>query len=136
MGKSKWNYGCSIPILALSEAERKEAIHEWAEGNDSLERLLWNCYENKVVTNGCCAGEHHRPYVDFLIEESSRDALKQILDAADNRSNYKAIFLMSGGNPYSGPDWYKPILGISPCKERKSFFDDLNSYSENSNDSL
>ena len=53
---SKYNSGASIPISSLSDEELKIAIHEWAEGNDSLESLLWKCYKNGIETQGCHSG--------------------------------------------------------------------------------
>ena len=38
--KSKYNTGHPIDINELTDEERKNAFHEWAEGSQSLERLL------------------------------------------------------------------------------------------------
>lgn len=58
---SKYNNIKSIPIDSLSKEELKTAIHEWAEGDDAMERLLWAFYNKGIKTNGCHAGT--RPYI-------------------------------------------------------------------------
>ena len=137
MGKSLWNRGASIPIEALSESERKEAIHEWSEGNYHLENLLLQCYQKGIVTGGCDAGDHHSAYVDFYVEDSSKEAVRRILLATQNHGNVGA-FLLMGGNPYSGPNWYKPVISLSPIKskEAESFFDMLSSSLEEGKESF
>lgn len=116
MGRTKWNKGNSIPISSLSDWELVEAIHEWAEGNMHLENLLWNCYNNGVYTGGCDAGEHHFGYVDFIIEDSERSALKRILKVVQKFDVY--ILLHMTANPYSGPNWHKAVINIMPIKNK------------------
>lgn len=117
MGKSKWNRGNSIPISSLNDWELMEAIHEWSEGNIHLENLLWNCYNNRVYTGGCDAGEHHFGYVDFYIEDSERSALKRILKGIQKFGG-ASIFLLMHANPYSGPDWHKAVISVTPAKNK------------------
>ena len=114
MKGSIWNCKKSIPVAELSEAELKEAIHEWAEGCDSLEELLWLCYNNGIKTNGCCAGAHHFAYVDFLLNEGK----EKLLEVMSTAWKYGKInfFCQFYGNPRSGPDWYKTVINLSPRK--------------------
>lgn len=121
MGNSRWNNGSSIAIADLNEIELKEAMKEWAEGNKELEELLWECHHNGVVTTGSHVGEYSA-YVQFLIEDSS-EKIKNILCAAWNFDNVK-VTLDFEGNPFSGPDWYKSTISISPkrgCEASKLF---------------
>lgn len=116
MGRSKWNRGNSIPISSLSDWQLVEAIQEWSEGNIHLENLLWNCYNNGVYTGGCDAGEHHFGYIDFIIEDSERSALKRILKAVQKFD--VCILLHMTANPYSGSNWYKSSISILPIKNK------------------
>lgn len=124
MARSFWNRGYSIPVSDLSKFQLIRAIHEWAEGNRELEKLLWWCHRNGVLTSGCDAGDHHFPYIDFQVEGSSIQNLKRILVATENLDDEATIFLMFVSNPYSGPNWYKPTLAIFPSN--KNFFKDIN----------
>ena len=108
MKGSTWNCLKSIPVDDLSEAELKEAIHEWAEGHDSFEELLWLCYNNGIKTNGCCAGDHHFAYVDFLLDEG-KEKLLEMMSAAWKYGKIN-FFCQFYGNPRSGSDWYKTCL--------------------------
>ena len=114
MGKSKWNRIESIPISSLSEDELKEAMKEWAEGSQALENLLWVCYQNGIKTSGCHTSEHARfVYLDFDFEENTpRDLLNCVFSEVEKFGNAQ-INLHFGGNPLSGPDWYKTYFGIS-----------------------
>lgn len=114
MKGSTWNHGASIPVSDLTESELKEAIHEWAEGCDSLEELLWLCNQNGLETNGCDAGNHHFAYIDFLLKEENAK-LMEIMSAAWNygKCNFFCLFF---GNPRSGRDWYKTVINLSPRK--------------------
>ena len=64
---SKYNNIKSIPIESIPKEEIKIAIKEWAEGNKSLENLLWLCYEKNLKTSGSHAGA--RPFIDFKYQE-------------------------------------------------------------------
>ena len=115
-----WNRMESIPVNELTDKERKRAIDDWSEGNRYLKRLLWTCYENGVETSGCHSG-HGRgtPYVDFRIDTSSREKIKSLVAAALSIGNGQ-VFAMFNGNPWSGPDWHRPIICTSPFKHKDS----------------
>ncbi len=112
MNKARWNCGKSIPIDELSEAELKVAIPEWAEGNSTLEELLWLCHKKGVETVGCDAGDHHFAYIDVALK-SNRDNLCKLLNVAVN-SNRCSLMISFSGNPRSGPTWYEPHISIFP----------------------
>lgn len=42
---SKYNHIKSISIESIPPKKIKRAIKEWAEGNESLEKLLHTCYK-------------------------------------------------------------------------------------------
>lgn len=114
MKGNNWNRGASIPVSDLNESELKEAIHEWAEGCDSLEELLWLCHNNGLETNGCDAGNHHYAYIDFLLNDGSEKLLK-VLSAAWEYGKVN-FYCQFSGNPRSGPNWNKTVINISPRK--------------------
>ena len=65
MGKSKWNYGCSIPVLALSEAERKEAAADSKSNkrNTEYESQNINYCSRRNNSGDCCLCNWHRFFV-------------------------------------------------------------------------
>lgn len=114
MSKSKWNRIESIPTTSLTDDELKEAIKEWAEGSKALENLLWSCYKNGIHTSGCHTGKHANfVYLDVNLEEDTpRDILKRMLSEVEKFGNAQ-VNLHFGGNPISGPEWYKTSIFIS-----------------------
>lgn len=110
MGNSKWNTGASVPVTSLTPEELKDAIHEWAEGCNELEKLLWLCYRKGLETGGCHVGQRNN-YLDFYITSQSSERLKKVLWAAETYG-FAETFMMFGGNPYSGPNWYRTVLSV------------------------
>lgn len=104
-----WNTGKSHPISLIPSTQLSEAIREWSEGNPHLERLLWACHDNGLVTAGSCA---HVPYLEFDIESCEIKSLNRLLFAMEQLNNFYIILLLKPGNPYSGPEWYKPRLTL------------------------
>ena len=45
---SKYNHIESIPIDSIPQEELAQAIKEWAEGDEAMEKLLWACYNNGI----------------------------------------------------------------------------------------
>ena len=107
---SKYNNIKSIPIESLTNEELKEAIKEWAEGDESMERLLWACFNNEIKTSGCHAGS--RPYLGIEYENNNKDKIIQVIDTVMDEKEAQVLFEPDGGNPYSGPSWYKPDITI------------------------
>lgn len=71
--KSKYNTGKPIDINKLTDEERKQAFHEWAEGSEALEQLLNEGYEKGFLSHACCGGDTGNPYVCYeLNDEHSR----------------------------------------------------------------
>ncbi|MBQ8299015.1 MAG: hypothetical protein IJX99_03980 [Clostridia bacterium] len=111
MGKSRWNRSVAIPTESLTLEELKEAIHEWAEGCDELEKLLWSCYNNGLKTAGCHVGKYNN-YLQYYVASESKEQSARVLNATESYGNSEA-FLTFGGNPISGPSWYKTNISIS-----------------------
>lgn len=111
MGKSEWNTGASIPISALTPEELKVAIHEWAEGYDELEDLLWVCHRKGLETAGSHACDQNN-YFQFYISESSIEQAKRLLSATE-AYGFGQIFVTFGSNPYSGPNWHRTSFDVS-----------------------
>lgn len=65
-----------------------ELLKEFAEGSKSLEELLINCYQNKIVTHACCIGhdkneETNRnpdPYILFVLSNENYKLMKYVID--------------------------------------------------------
>ena len=110
MGKSKWNSGASVPIHSLTSEELKDAIHEWSEGSEELERLLWTCYRRGLETGGCHIGKYNN-YLEFYISPESSEYLKRTLSVAESYG-FAETFMMFGGNPLSGPNWYRTSISV------------------------
>lgn len=64
---SKYNNIKSIPIDSIPKEEIKIAIKEWAEGDESMEKLLLTCYDKGIKTSGCHAGAGS--YIAFSYQE-------------------------------------------------------------------
>ena len=105
--KEKYNNLSSIDINSLSTDELKVAIHEWAEGDEILEKLLWNCYNNGVETKGCHSGA--MPYIDFSASKNPNKIKNMISDLCDV-DGFSVLITPDGGNPFSGDVFYKPAL--------------------------
>ena len=110
MRNQKWNTGASVPIHSLTHNELKEAIHEWAEGSEELERLLWTCYTKGLETGGCHIGKYNN-YLEFYINATSTEQLKRVLSTAESYG-FAETFMMFGGNPLSGPNWYRTSISV------------------------
>ncbi len=114
---SKYNNIISIPIEDIPEEEIEIAIKEWAEGDESMERLLWTCYRNKVKTTGCHAGSHS--YIGIEYEEKNKDKIVQLLSTVINVKETRVVLSPDGGNPFGGPTWYKPNIAMGSDTEYK-----------------
>ena len=104
---TKYNNIKSISINSLSKNEINDAIKEWAENDNSMEKLLWSCYNNGVETTGCHAGNYS--YLSLRVNNSKNEVIK-LLDTFQKIKDTKIIVYPDGGNPFSGEDWYKPEL--------------------------
>lgn len=96
-------------ISKISKAELEEKFDIWSEGSPELKKLLNFCYQNDVVTSGCC---RHSPYLSMDLEESDLGMIAKMITGAYEVTGVK-IYLTKGGNPYSGPNWHKTIFDIS-----------------------
>lgn len=67
--QSKYNTGKPIDIKTLTDKERKQAFHEWAEGSKELERLLNEGYKKGFLSHACCAGDTGTPYISYNLED-------------------------------------------------------------------
>lgn len=106
---SKYNNIKSIPIRSIKNKRLKKAIKEWAEGDNAMEELLWACYKNNIETTGCHAGS--KPYIDFFAY-NSREKIVKMLGTVMEINGSQFFVNPDGGNPFSGPDWYKPSITI------------------------
>lgn len=107
---SKYNNVKSIPIDSLSSEELSNAIEEWSEGNNNMEELLWNFHNKGIKTNGSHVGTNS--YIGIEYEIDKKDAISKITNFILSVRGIEVLIIPDGGNPYSGPDWYKPIITI------------------------
>ena len=115
---SKYNRILSIPVSDIPKSEIKRAIKEWAEGNKEMENLLTTFYDNKIETCGCHVGPSS--YIDFRVGNNQ----KKVVHFLNNASNYDSWLILvspDGGNPFSGPNFYKPsiCLGFETSTEEE-----------------
>ena len=123
---SKYNHIKSIPIESIPKEEIAQAIREWAEGDEAMEKLLWACYYNGIKTSGCHAGAE--PYISFKYQDHL-EKLIPLIEITQNKVGSQVLILVDGGNPFSGEDWYLPSIGIQIHTEYQdeadAFFDEL-----------
>ena len=106
---SKYNHIHSIPIESIPKEELAQAIKEWAEGDEAMERLLWACYENDIKTAGCHAGGF--PYLEFRFENAT-DKVISLINATIETKGSQVLMTPDGGNPISGEEWYLPDIAV------------------------
>ena len=106
---SKYNRILSIPISDIPKSEIKTAIKEWSEGNKEMENLLTTFYDNKIETCGCHVGPSS--YIDFRVGNNQKKIV-HFLNYSNNYDNWLIMVSPDGGNPFSGPDFYKPSICI------------------------
>ncbi len=107
---SKYNNIKSIPIDSLSDEELKIAMKEWAEGDDSMEELLWAFYNKGIITSGCHAGAGSYVSMDYDVDKKEEFSL--IMNTVLSFPGSQILIRPDGGNPFSGRDWYKPDIGV------------------------
>lgn len=127
---SKYNHLKSIPIENIPSEDMGRAIKEWSEGDESLEKFLWTCYQKNIKTSGCHAGSH--PYIDF-VDQDNFERISCLLDVTEKTAGSNILLSVDGGNPFSGPDWYKPTILIGLDTDSK---EEADRYFENLNHSL
>ena len=78
--KTSYNNGKDQDINQLSKNEQLDAIHEWAEGSQSLENLLRYCLKNSIPTHACCAGHPERAISSSYIAFKRTDKNSRYID--------------------------------------------------------
>jgi len=123
---SKYNNIKLIPIESIPKKEITKAIKEWSEGDKSMERLLWACYNEKIKTCGCHAGS--RPYIEFKYQDNIKKIIP-LIEVTQEQLDSQILIMLDGGNPFSGPEWYIPSIGFGLKTEYKDeadiYFDKL-----------
>lgn len=81
------NYNTGKPLDMKNITDFKKAIKEFAEGNLELEKLLLNCYKNKIETIACCKGHDdgkRKPYVSFTYTPQNKKFINALLNGIQN----------------------------------------------------
>ena len=79
------NYNDGAPKNPKNIADKRQAAHDFAEGNSNLEKLLNYCFDNNILTNSSCAGHEYEPgnigypYVDFYVCKENEELLKRLI---------------------------------------------------------
>ena len=100
---SKYNNMKTILINEISEEERMQAYHEWAEGSKELERLLAEFNGQRgILTMG--SDLHQSIYLDFHPDNRREDMIKIFAEVLKMKRSSVSV---CGGpaNPYSGESW-------------------------------
>jgi len=106
---NNYNTGASILISDIPANEMDRAIKEWSQGNLSMERLIRTCLENGVETTGSHVGPNS--YLSLFVNNSHEKVKKMLKALQEVEGTYVSVD-PDGGNPLSGPGWYKSYLGI------------------------
>ena len=74
----------------------KDMLKQFSEGSNSLEELLNNCYDNKIVTRGCCVGhdiegENPWPYISFVIPKEQVEFIDGLVEYYYNNNENNNI---------------------------------------------
>lgn len=118
--KNKYNTGVPMSLEEMSEEEIDQAMHVWAEGSESLEKVLKESYKNGLLSHACCAGgpEPHAmfPYIAFNLhnEKSRKIAIylteKLIESELDCKIDFYHNFLLNEAMPNDYPT--RDIIGF------------------------
>lgn len=112
----KYNNGKPIRIQDLNPEEIENAIHEWAEGSESLEKLLKECYKNGIYSYACCTGgggKHCKtPYVSYELYDDK--SIKSALYIAQKLKESK----MNCDISFYGDEWFRKQFPDSPIEFR------------------
>ncbi len=119
---SKYNNIKSISIDSLTKEELKDAIKEWSENDEAMEKLLWALYNNGIKTNGCHAGMN--PYIGIDYNKKNNDINVKLMNSMLNIKGSQLLIIPEGKNPLSGPDWYKPSITLGSDASYKDVADE------------
>ena len=110
---SKYNNIKSIPIDSLSDEELKIAMKEWAEGDDSMEALLWAFYNKGITTSGCHAGAGSYVSMDYDVDKKGEFSL--IMNTVLSFPGSQILIRPDGGNPHHAPSAARRRSGLEPA---------------------
>lgn len=122
-------YSTSSQVISkIRKEELEEKFDIWSEGSPELKKLLSFCYQQGVVTSGCC---RHAPYLQMDLNSSDLNQIAKMVKGAYEATGVR-IVLLKGGNPYSGPGWYETIfnIDIGSKKISKNYIKNLTSNSD------
>ena len=137
----KYNNRKAIPVESLKKEELKEAVHEWAEGSEGLEKLIWSCINLEMETSGSnykTRGSYLEMWTDKYTEEK-KELLYRLLYTNIKYPDSDLALAPDGGNPYSGPNWSRPYItfgfNTNSLEESNERFEELDA-SLSSKDSI
>lgn len=124
-----YNNGSSVPAKELSKEELNKAINIWSEGDKELKKLLCNSYKLGLETSSCCASS---PYISYYLDDDKQlDNIKKMIQLIRDEDNIQILISPDGGNPFSGKNWYRPMITFSKTytqDKSESIFKKLNNY--------
>ncbi len=116
------SYNDGAPKNPLKIHDKRQAAHDFAEGNNRLENLLNYCFDNGILTSSCCAGheQNHgttKQYIDFYICKENESIIRHIIDVLYQKGYCIDYCFRSPGYPGIGistndlsSDMFKDIL--------------------------
>ncbi len=125
--RSDWYTAKSIPISSIPKEDLNEAFYIFANGCQEMINLLWNCYNNGIVTLGNHIKENsYFGYLQIDYRSSNREMLKKMVDYCLDHGNC-TISTSYFGNVFSGIDWDSPSISFGPINMLTTeFFGKLN----------
>lgn len=95
----KYNNGHAMDVSEIPVSEYEIAAKEWAEGSESLEKLLIYCLKNNIVTQACCSGNQagNMSYVQFELSEKNINALVAVINKCYNLNDVSISFTNQPG---------------------------------------
>ncbi len=120
---TKYNDGASISISSLPKDEIKQAFKEWSEGDEELEKLLFQCYSNNIETIGC----HSDSSDSFLqvIVNNSYNEIKRMLCSLQTVHGVRILVEPNGSSNILYPGWDTPIITFGLKGKPQSSADSL-----------
>ena len=111
-------------ILSTSYENKEKLATYFSEGNDSLKKLLLECWDNRIGTISCCAGhsESEHSYISFNVDSLSIPFISSIL--SEVKSLNLDIKTMSFSNNSDNKNLVFSIY--SDYKNSDNFFNKLN----------
>lgn len=117
--------------------EYEKAIEEWAEGNESLKKLLILCNNVGVKTFTCCGGHKDRfayPYIAVVVDENNFDIITDLFKRI--YKNIAEIFSIGFGLN-NGNNTFSIVTKVeNPNEKFDEIYNIIKNYNENNKEEI